>query len=130
MATVYQSADGQWIVFSEGIKIFFATQAEAIGMANKIEFAKNVQAINTTIAQLFLGTKDLDSVYFSEGFDGAGTDPIINADIVSLGITAAELGLGITLFQQIQNLRNNEAVTTGDYQATVNALRSDLGSQE
>lgn len=124
---VYQAADGQWIVYNNGIKSpYFNTEAEALIMADKIEFAKKVQAVNTTIAQLFLDTKDLDSVYFSEGFDGAGSDPITDADLVSLGITAAELALGDTLFQQIQNMRNNSAVTSGDYQATVNALRSDL----
>lgn len=126
MARVYQSAGGQWIVFSNDIKTFFALEEDALNMANKIEFAKKVQAVNTTIAQLFLDTKDLDSVYFSEGFDGAGSDPIIDADITSLGITAVELAAGDTLFQQIQNLRNNNAVVTGDYQSTVNALRADL----
>jgi len=131
MATaVYQAADGRWIVFSNGIKSdYFGTKGEALKMANKIEFAKKVQAISTTIAQLYLDTKDLDSVYFTQSFDGSGADPIIDADIASLGITAAEVAAGDTLFQQIQNLRNNAAVTAGDYQSTVNALRDDLGSQ-
>lgn len=130
MARVYRATDGRWIVFNNGIKSgYFTLESEAISMANKIEFAKKCQVANTIVAQLFLDTKDLDGVYFDEGFDGAGSDPIINDDLVSLGITAAELSLGITLFQQIQNLRNNDPVTTGDYQATVNALRSDLSSQ-
>lgn len=125
---VYQAADGRWLVYNNGIKsAYFNTQAEALSMASKIEFAKKVQAVNTIIAQLFLDTKDLDSVYFSEGFDGVGSDPITNGDLASLGITAVELAAGDTLFQQIQNLRNNVAVATGNYQATVNALRSDLG---
>lgn len=95
-------------------------------MANKIKFAKNCQEANTTVAQLFLLTKDLDGVYFDEGFNDVGSDPIIDDDLTSLGITAVELALGITLFQQIQNLRNNDSVDPGDYQATVNALRADL----
>lgn len=127
---VYRAADGRWLIFNNGIKsAYFNTESEALSMANKIEYAKKVQAVCTTIAQLFLDTKDLDSVYFSEGFDGAGSDPIIDGDLISLGIIAAELALGDTLFQQIQNLRNNDPVTAGDYQSTVNALRSDLGSQ-
>ncbi len=126
---VYQSTNLQWILWDGKNKTFFNIEGEALAVANKIEFAKKVQAINTIIAQLFLDTKDLDSVYFSEGFDGAGSNPILDADLISLGITATELGLGDTLFQQIQNLRNNDPVTAGDYQATVNALRSDLGDQ-
>lgn len=127
---IYQAADGRWIVFNNGIKSgYFTLESEALSMANKVEFAKKVQAVNTTIAQLFLDTKDLDSVYFSEGFDGPGSDPIIDSDLISLGITAAELAAGDTLFQQIQNLRNNVAVTQGNYQTTVNALRSDLNEQ-
>lgn len=127
---VYQASDDRWLFISNGVKsAYFNTESEALSMASKIEYAKRVQAVNTTIAKLFLDTKDLDSVYFSEGFDGAGSDPIIDGDLISLGITAAELALGATLFQQIQNLRNNAAVTAADYQSTVNALRSDLGSQ-
>lgn len=125
---VYQAADGRWLVFNNGVKsTYFATQAEALSMADKIEFAKKVQAVNTTIAQLFLDTKDLDSVYSSEGFGVSGSDEITDTGLTSLGITAVELGLGITLFQQIQNLRNNNPVISGDYQSTVNSLRSDLG---
>jgi hypothetical protein len=127
---VYQSANLQWILWDGKTKTFFATQEEALSVANKIQFAKKVQAINTTIAQLFLDTKDLDGVYFSEGFDSAGSDPITDGDLTSLGITAAELAAGDTLFQQIQNLRNGDPVTAGDYQATVNALRSDLDLNE
>lgn len=123
---VYQAANEKWIFFDGEAKHFFNTAGEVLKMANKVEFAKKVMAVNAAIAQLFLDTKDLDSVYFSEGFNDIGSDAITDEDIESLGITAAELASGDTLFQQIQNLRNNVPVVLGDYQATVNALRNDI----
>lgn len=127
MTRVYQAADGRWIVFSNGVKsIYFNTESEARIMANKLTFAGQAQAFCTSLAALFKEAKDLDAVYFSEGFDGAGSDPITDADLVSLGITAAEVSAADTMLQQITNFQNDIAVVTGDYKVTVNAMRTDV----
>lgn len=126
MTRVYQAADGRWLVFNNGVKsIYFNTESEAEDMADKIKFANQAQAFCTSLATLFKNAKDLDGVYFSEGFDGAGSDPITDADLVSLGITAAEVSATDTMLQQITNFQNNIAVVTADYKATVNAMRTD-----
>ncbi len=127
MTRVYQAADGRWLVFSNGVKsIYFNTESEAQIMADKIKFANQTQAFCTSLATLFKNAKDLDGVYFSEGFDGGGSDPITDADLVSLGITAAEVSATDTMLQQITNFQNNIAVVTGDYKVTVNAMRTDM----
>lgn len=47
-------------------------------------------------------------------------------DIAGQNITAANVAAFITLAQQLDNFLNNAAVTTGDYDSTVNKLRTDL----
>ena len=56
-----------------------------------------------------------------------GSNQIVDADVSSLDIKAADVASGITLGQQLANFLANSAVTTGNYQATVNALRTGMG---
>ena len=127
MVKVYQAADGQWIVLVNGTKTYFleSEALEAQQMANKVEFAQDIQEFHTKLAQLFIDAPDLESVYFDRGYNGGGGDPIVDGDVSGLGITAANVASGITLIQQLQNFANNASVTTGDYSATANNLRTD-----
>ena len=126
MATVYQSANGQWIVFNNDIKTFFSTQAEAENMATKLTFATQAQSDATTLAALGESLDAVVGVYFDRGYDSGGSDPIADIDIESLGITAADLAAMVTLAQQLANFLGNAAVATADYQATINTIRTDL----
>jgi hypothetical protein len=129
MATIYQSSDGQWIVFVGGVKTFFATQEEAISMADKVKYSKQAQDWCTRLAALFREAPDLEGVYFDEGFDVAGIDPITDGDIEDLGITAANVGAFITVAQQLQKFDigdGGDPVTTANYGASVNAMRTDV----
>jgi hypothetical protein len=123
---VYQSGDGQWIVFNNGIKTFFTDESEAISMATKLTFASKAQSLATILAQASNDLDDLVTVYFDEGFDSGGADPIANGDIESLGITAVELGSMITFAQQFNDFLNNAAVATLDRDPTLNAMRTDV----
>jgi hypothetical protein len=124
---VYQASDGQWIVFNDGIKSgYFSLEIEAQNMADKIKFSSKAQALATTLAQASNELDDLVTVYFDEGFNGGGSDPIIDGDIVSLGITAVELGNMITFAQQFNDFLNNAAVATLDRDPTLNAIRTDV----
>jgi hypothetical protein len=69
---------------------------------------------------------NLETVYFDRGYNGGGSNPITDEDLTSLGYTAANLANLITLIQQLNNFLGNSAVTSGDYDATLNAVRNDV----
>jgi hypothetical protein len=122
---VYQANDDRWIVFSNGIKSdYFTLESEAISMATKLTFASKAQDLATILAQASNDLDDLVTVYFDEGFDSGGADPIANGDIESLGITAVELGSMITF--ALNDFLNNAAVATLDRDPTLNAMRTDV----
>jgi len=124
---VYQAADNRWLVVSNDIKSdYFTLEEDAVNMATKIQFASQAQNEATTMAQLADKLANLETVYFDRGYDSGGSNPITNDDIASLNFTAAELASLITLIQQFNNFLGNLAVTAGDYDATLNAVRSDV----
>lgn len=127
MVTVYQAADGRWRVFNNGIKSnYFTLESEARDMATKLTFGEQSQNDATTLAQVADKLTNLETVYFDRGYNSGGSNPIVDGDIVSLNITAADLGALITLIQQLNNFLGNVAVTTGDYDATLNTVRTDV----
>lgn len=127
MATVYQAADGRWIVFNNGVKSpYFALESEARDMATKLTFVEQSQNDATTLAQVADRLKNLETVYFDRGYNSGGTNPIVDGDIVSLNITAADLAALVTLTQQLNNFLGNLAVATDDYDATLNKVRTDV----
>ncbi len=132
MATVYQAADGRWLVFNNGIKSdYFNTEAEARNMADKIKFTEQSQAFCTSLAALFKDAKDLEGVYFDEGFNDVGSDPIIDDDISSLpgSPTATQVTAFVTVAQQLQKFDigdGGDPVATDNYGASVNAMRTDV----
>ncbi|MHC4687507.1 MAG: hypothetical protein ACYTEW_24845 [Planctomycetota bacterium] len=125
---VYQSGDGQWIVFNNGIKTFFSDESEAINMSEKIKFATEVQEFSTAIALLAEKLDTFQSVWASrEYLAGAGDLAITDGDLQSLGITKAQLTAFINPFAvQLANLFGNQPVAQGDYQATIDKLRTDV----
>lgn len=127
MVTVYQAADGRWLVFNNSIKSnHFTLESEARDMATKLTFGEQSQNDATTLAQVADKLSNLETVYFDRGYNSAGSNPIVDGDIVSLNITAADLAALITLTQQLNNFLGNLAVTTGDYDATLNTVRTDV----
>lgn len=95
-------------------------------MSTKSEFAEELQENATLMAQLAERMVSLEATYFDRGYNGGGSDPIIDGDVSSFGITAANVSSWITLAQQFANFRDNSAVTTGDYDSTLNAIRNDI----
>lgn len=123
---VYQSEDGQWIVYNNGIKTYFATQSEALIMSEKIKFAEEVQAFVNAFTSLEEDAPSFQGVWgdreYLIGTDGkAITDP----DIESLGITKDELTAFIAFVPQLYNFMHNLPIVVGDYSATMNKLRTD-----
>lgn len=98
-------------------------------MADKIKFSEQGQAFCTALAALFKNAPDLEGVYFDEGFNDVGGDPIADIDIESLGITAADVEAFITVAQQLQKFDigdGGDPVATANYGASVNRMRTDV----
>lgn len=128
---IYQAGNDKWIVFSNGIKSdYFNTEAEARNMADKIKFTEQAQDWCTRLAVLFKEAPDLEGVYFDEGFNDVGSDPITDDDIEDpLGVTADNVEAFITVAQQLQKFDigdGGDPVVTLNYGASVNAMRTDV----
>jgi uncharacterized protein YjiS (DUF1127 family) len=117
---IYESNDGQWVLWTGSEKIYFATQGEAITMLQKLEYAAAVQLQMTTLASIFNQANDLSGIWADRDYLNQMTDE----DLVALGITKAQLTAAITLFQQLLNFADNAVVSQADYRATVNTLRT------
>lgn len=84
-----------------------------------VELIRDAQALAPIMDKL----SDRNKEYFDSGYNGGGADAIVDGDVSLYDITAAQFTSYITLMQQLDNLFGNAAVTTGDYAATINALR-------
>lgn len=103
----------------------YLTPQEAHMADQKVLFAQRMQAACTQLAQVADAYADMFTVYFDRGYDAAGANPIVDDDLTSLGITAANIAAGMTLAEQIQHFLNNQAALVSDYDQTLNALRTD-----
>jgi len=88
-----------------------------------------IQQITTTATALsiaFDSANTLINAYFDRGYGTGGAAEISADDLAAVGLTPANIASAITLFQQLQNLRNGLAVAAADYDATLNQLRQDI----
>ncbi len=93
---------------------------------NKITFASQAQDVCNSLGQALNDCDNLFQTFFDRGYNSGGGDQIIDADIASLKITAADLGSFINLAEQINKLMNNQATTQADWFTTVNKMRTDI----
>ena len=120
---IYQDAAGGWVIWDGQTKRYAATQREANEMASKVNFVAAMQEAMTAIAQASDTLDNLHSVYFDRGYGGAGADPIANGDT---GVPAATVAAGITFAEQFRKFLDGQEVTAGDYDSTLNRLRTDV----
>ncbi len=98
-------------------------------MADKIKFTEQAQGWCTSLATLFKEAPDFEGVYFDEGFNDIGSNPIIDEDVESLGVTAANVEAFITVAQQLRKFDIGDVgdpVATANYGASVNRMRRDV----
>lgn len=124
--SIYQAANDEWIYFDGTTKHRFATEQEAVNMSQKESYVQRLQGAATSLAQTADLLADLVTVYFDRGYNSGGANAIGDDDIESTGMTAAQVGSVITLAEQLSNFLNNTAVAIGDYDATLNAARTDV----
>jgi hypothetical protein len=97
-----------------------------MSLVQKQSYARQLIADANEIAALKRKISDRYGVYFDRGYNSGGSDEIVDADVADLNVTAAQISSWITLLEQWGKFWDNQAVTTGDYDATMNALRQDI----
>lgn len=93
---------------------------------SKVAFAEEAQNLCTELAGLSERFQSSFQTFFNRGYDGQGSDPIVDADLTSLGITAANIGAFITLAENINKFLDNQSPFSSLYRDTVNDLRTDI----
>ena len=123
---VYQSETGLWILFDGVEKWFFDTEMEARIMARKLDFAQGIVNYCTAMAQNADFGINARTVFNDRGYNPGGSDPILDEDVAPLGITAAQLLLGVVFFENLEKMLEGQAITVADYDKTLNLLRNDV----
>ena len=95
-------------------------------MSRKNQYVNEFKEQVTQLAQVMSGVSELVDTYFDRGYNGGGSDEIVDADISSTGLTASDIVDLVTLGQQLGNLQHNSIVIQGDYGATINVARTDF----
>jgi hypothetical protein len=90
---------------------------------SKTRFAQQMIDLHQKMAEIMDNAVVLEKEFFDQGYNVGGANPLVDGDIVNLGITAANVASGITTLQQVKKFFTNQAVIVADYSATVNAFR-------
>jgi hypothetical protein len=93
-------------------------------MADKLTYAKQLQKVATRFAAISDSLIDLRTIYFDRGYN-SGACVFIDLDVVSLGISASNISNMITMAENLDKFLNASAITEGDYDSTVNLMRTD-----
>ena len=92
----------------------------------KQAYCRQLQTDANAIASIRKVLDDRRGVYFDRGYNSGGSNPIIDADVSDLDLTAAQVGNWITLLEQLEKFFTNQSVTTADYDATLSTMRRDI----
>jgi hypothetical protein len=95
-------------------------------MSQKEVFINQATIVASAIAQAMDNIQAIANVYFDRQYNIGGASEITIDDLAALGFSPAQLASLITLGEQLQHLRNGQATSTADYDATLNAIRRDL----
>ncbi len=90
-------------------------------MTDKLNKAAAVQELITELG----GIDDTLAIINAREYGQSQASAIVDADIETLNITAADFFNALNLLTQIKSLLTNGTPTTGDYMSIVNRVRSD-----
>jgi hypothetical protein len=93
---------------------------------SKETYIQQLTITATAIAQSLDTANTLINAYFDRGYGSGGANELVAGDLAAAGISPANVASAITLFQQLQELRNGGAVAAADYDSTLNVLRRDI----
>lgn len=85
------------------------------------DVTENIDTLGDSMDTLFA----LRDMYTDRGYGSGGGNEIVAQDLTDAGeeMTVAQLTNAMTLIDQLKNFRDNAAVTTGDYGATISQVR-------
>ena len=89
-------------------------------------FINQATIVASAIAQSLDNIQALINVYFDRQYNIGGANELTTGDLAAIGVSPTQMAAFVTLGEQLQHLRNGQAVSTADYDATLNALRRDL----
>ena len=77
------------------------------------------------VAEGIAGCQDLEELYTDRSYGVGGMNPITDADLTAAGhdFDANAVANAMNLCIQLNNLKNNQAVTQGDWGQIINAVR-------
>ena len=92
----------------------------------KTNYVNKMLARTKDLANVKTALHEIYNTYFDRGYNSGGSDPIQDSDIVSANVTATDVANMITLIENLDKFFDNQSVTTGDYDATLNQFRRDI----
>lgn len=120
---VYRAADGRWLVFNNGIEsAYFNTEAEALEMSEKIEFAEKTIELSGTLISVIKELPTIEKLWALNNYLTTMTDP----DIASTGKTKAEIEAFITFITNFNKFLTADTITPAIYQDTLYNLLKGL----
>ncbi len=127
---LFTGFDGEkWYVVMDGLgidRIYFDTAQEAFNMSSKVTFVNSLRNLVTELARVSDSIPDMVQIYFDRGYNGAGDDPIIDADLEEINLTAADVAAIATLMQNYEKFtEGDESLVDAVYRITLNKYRND-----
>lgn len=95
-------------------------------MSEKTDTAVKVRDIADNLGQALKDARTMKNLFYDRGYNSGGADEIVDGDITSVGITAAQLSNGITLCEQLIKWADNDTPAAAVYRDTINELRTNL----
>jgi hypothetical protein len=95
-------------------------------MTKKEKFASKMTGVATQFINLRQEIKDLGEAYIDRGYNAEGGNPIIDEDVVSLEVTAAQIGAWTYWAALLDLFMSGQATSVHDGDATLNAIRNDF----
>jgi hypothetical protein len=89
----------------------------------KVDYALAQRDAITAFAEAAERIAELDAIYKNSGYDGGGSDPIDDDDLISFDITAQNLANASTFAVNLALFLNNGVPLVFDYASAINAFR-------
>lgn len=91
---------------------------------NKLSVGNQAVEMATAIMDLHRRMMNLHDFYFDNLYNSGAGDAIVDGDLTSIGLTAAELGDFVNFAAQLNLLLNDGEPFQADWSATLNKMRT------
>lgn len=126
MKVIYDAAMEKWEV--SGIApapMYFDSAEEAHNVMSKTKFVENLQELMNALGKVMDEGPDMVQAYFDRTYNSNASNEIVDSDIATTGLTAAQAGSMITVLQNFTAFCVGGSPTVDTYRVTINTTRSD-----